>query len=410
LLSGDVIVKAEIEESTVATTGSKKKSKKTSKKAKTQFVATLSTVPNSYDVPMTRDQFWEELQRIAKSRFLYNGLLLMGHRLSPRISPLVFLRRICQTCGLRVLCKKYNFTEGSPFMPSDIQELFPIVKDSVPLVTFHSGMNLITTAIAEKEAGNYGLAFELAKVLIRWTEQVTGPHHKLYCKAYEIIADVLIKHGDTIGGITALAKKLALDVQLYGLDSKEAVEGHSTLGGLYYDINNFEAAVSHLQTALYLLKLMVGNSHPKIVNLYFHLGSIFRDNNRLDSAMALFEAGESMVSTCCTFESMADIYAGFATVLSRMNNYKEAIEKQKQAYVIDKEIFGEDHVRTMRRKDMLAFYIHDSVEHNAQLMQEKADEERSEKVNNATSLWLEHDSMKKKKSGSKKKSSKKKGK
>ena len=411
LLSETSLTDIEVDVSKKDSTGSKKKNRKLAIKNKSHCSKSVSNIPESYNALLNREQFWLELLKIARSKFLYNGLLTNGNHLSPRIFRLSLLRRICQTCGFRVLCKDYDFADAAPFCPSDIQEVYPIVKNCEPLVIFTAGHNLLQAAHAHLQNANLGLAFELAQQGAKWMGQITGPAHATTLQALHVLSSVLMANGDNEAAISTLSKKLTLDAQLFGLDSNEVMQGHILLGSLYHEVNNYEAAIVHLRTALYVLRLMAGSAQPEIANIYYRLAVIYHELGDYAEALPLLESAEMLIAACGAFEKSAPIYQMMSNVHVAMRNYKDAIYRQKQCYVVYSELFGEEDKRTIQAKSNFANLIRENADYNAQQSQEKADRERSEKVNNATSLWLEHDSKKKKKSGSKKKSaSKKKGK
>jgi protein TIF31 len=373
-----------------------------SDKSKTSSV--VASVPDTYKAPLNKDQFWAKLIKIAESKFLYSGVLLDGHELSSRVSRVSLLRRVCQSCGIRVLCKEYDFGSSTPFISSDIQELFPLVKNCEPLVVFAGGHNLLHTAMTQLQNGNLGLAYELAQEASKWMGQVTGPVHTSTCQAIEIMASVLVQYGDNEVAIATMSKKLSLDVQLFGLDSSDVMQGHTFLGTMYHEMNNFEAAVAHLQAALYILRLMAGNKHPEIANIYFRLAVIYHDVGDFLGSLSLLTAAQKLVSSTCDLSKNVPIYQTIATVHASMNDFKDAINAQKQCWNLSRQLFGEEDQRTEAEKTRLSTLIRENAEYNTKQLQDKQDRERSEKVNrpSASSLWLEDDLTAKKKKSKKK--------
>jgi len=400
----DVAAKSE------STSSGKKKNKKSGNDKKTKAVVpSACNVPDTYKSPLNKDQFWSKLTKIAGSKFLYSGQLLENQELSPRISRSTLLRRVCQVCGLRILCKKYDFLSAHPFMPADVQEIYPLVKNCEPLVVFAGGNNLLQAAMQQLQSGKHGMAYDLAQEASKWMSQVTGPVHATTCQAIEIMASVLMQYGDNESAIATFTKKLSLDVQLHGLDSSEVLQGHTFLGTMYHEVNNFEVAVAHLQSALYILRLMAGQTHPEIANIYFRLAMVYNDVGDHVAALLFLDAALRMISKTGDLAKNVPIFQTLSSVHASMNNYKEAIITQKQCWTLSQQLYGEEDQRTEVSKQRLAALIRENAEYNAKLAVEKADRERSEKVNKTSSLWLEDDiTVKKKKNSSKKKSGSKK--
>lgn len=415
LLAGSsLFVEEGMENGTESSSSGNKKNKNkkiNAEKSKSSgHVASVSTVPDTYKAPLNKEQFWSKITKIAESKFLYQGQLLVKHELSPRISRSSLLRRVSQMCGLRMLCKDYDFTSTKAFIPTDLQEMYPLVKSSEPLVVFAGGHNLLQAAMNQLQSGNHGMAYELAQEASKWMGQVTGPVHTTTCQAIEIMASVLVQYGDNEVAIGTMSKKLTLDVQLYGLDCNEAMQGHVFLGTMYHEVNNFEAAVAHLQSALYILRLMAGSHHPEIANIYFRLALIYHDVGDHASSLSLLDAAQKLTSSCGDLAKNAPIFQTMSNVYAAINNFKDAIITQKQCWNLNRQLYGEEDQRAEAAKNRLAVLIRENAEYNVKQLQDKADRERSEKVNRASSssLWLDDDlTSKKKKAGSKKKSKKK---
>lgn len=404
---------SEKEETKKESGGSKKKNKKSKEKsvngnAKSNLTDYCSSkVPFLDHVSCTKDEFWKELMGTAESRFLFNGLLIDSTKLSPRISRLSLLRRICQVCGIRVLCRDYDFSLARPFSPSDIQEMQPVMKGHEPLVVFAGGQNLLQAARAQLQAGHCTLAYELAQEASKWLGQVTGPVHATTCQAIEVMSSVLVQLGSTEAAISPMNKKLALETQMYGLDSSAAVQSHFFLGTLYHSVGNYCAAVSHFKAALYVMRLTAGNMHPEVANIYFRLALIYQDVGSYEASLELLSAAQKLNSSIGDLGKNAPIIEAIATVYAQMKNFKSAIQTQKECWNFTRQLWGEEDSRTEAAKKKLADLIRENAEYNEQLAQEKKDRERSEKVNKSASLWLDDDFSSKKKSSSKKKGKKK---
>lgn len=92
--------------------------------------------------------------------------------LSPRVSRITLLRRICHITGIRVISKDYDFEAANPFEVEDIVTVIPLIKTSeqhmpLPEITeiIHAARNLL-------EKGDLTRAFEYAQEASQLLHQV----------------------------------------------------------------------------------------------------------------------------------------------------------------------------------------------------------------------------------------------
>lgn len=217
---------------------------------------------------------------------------------------------------------------------------------------------------------------------------------------------VLLRIGEVKAAISTLSKKLTVDVQLYGLDSAETLQNHLNMSLIYQEIGNYLAAAAHIRSAVYILRLLCGDQHPEIANIYLRLAGIYNEVENHELAFKCLKIAKELVYLNGDQGTHALICQSMASVHAQLDNFKDAIALQKDSYSILRQLFGENDPRTADAKVRFELLIRKSAERNEQ----KVEREKEEKESSKNSLWLDDDfaSKSSKKSSNKGKKGKKK--
>lgn len=206
--------------------------------------------------------------------------------------------------------------------------------------------------------------------------------------------------------LSTLSKKLTIDVQLHGLDSAETLQNHLNMSLVYQEVGNYLAAASHIRSAVYILRLLCGEQHPEISNIYYRLSGIYNEVGNTELAFRCLKIAKELVYLNGDQGTHALICQNMASLYAQFDNFKEAIALQKECYSILRQLFGESDTRTADAKVRFEILIRKSAERN----ELKSEREKKDKEN-SDSLWLDDigpKNSKKSNSGSKGKKGKKK--
>lgn len=195
---------------------------------------------------------------------------------------------------------------------------------------------------------------------------------------------VLHSIGDIRSALSTLSKKLTIDVQLHGLDSAETLQNHLNMSVVYQEVGNYLAAASHIRSAVYILRLLCGDQHPEISNIYYRLSTIYDEVGNTELALRCLKIAKELIYWNGDQGTHALICQNMAALYAQLDNFKEAIALQKECYSILRQLFGEADSKTADAKVRFEILIRKSAERNEQKAErEKKDKESSE------SLWLE---------------------
>ncbi|KAG8072136.1 hypothetical protein GUJ93_ZPchr0006g40761 [Zizania palustris] len=88
----------------------------------------------------------------------------------------VVLRNLCQKVGITIAARKYSLDAAAPFQPSDILNLQPVIKHSVPVCT--DARNLMEAGKIRMAEGTLNEAYALFSEAFSLLQQITGPMHR----------------------------------------------------------------------------------------------------------------------------------------------------------------------------------------------------------------------------------------
>jgi tetratricopeptide (TPR) repeat protein len=201
---------------------------------------------------------------------------------------------------------------------------------------------------------------------------------------------VLLHIGDYKSALTTISKKLTVDVQLFGLDSAETLQNHLMISQAYQEVGNYLAASAHIQTAIYILRLLGGDQHPEIANIYLRLATIYQSVGNYNLSFTCLRVAKDLVNANGDQGTHALICQSLADVSAQTEDYKEAITHQKECYVITRQLYGEADSRSSTAKAQFEALIRLLGDKTEKQRQEKLEKEKLEKES-SDSLWLDDD-------------------
>lgn len=384
--------------------GKKKNKKKNGNAAAVEvpIAGVCDVVPSVKSSVMSKEKFDKLLKTTATRRFCASLTTLQTNRWNAA----TVLRRICQLTGVRVVSKEYNFALKMPFASTDVFDMQPVMIVSEPDIPLTEARVILDSARAEAQQGNLAGAFDLAQNASRWIQQVTGLVHKEVSLAMDTIITILLAAGNFGAAIESINKSLAAAVQLFGLDSVETVQHHLQLHTAYQELGQHARALEHLLTAKYIVQLIGGARHPEIPNLYLRIGALYGDAEKYTTALRCMHESNNRLQHVGDMTKIAMVFQHIAEYAAKLNNYRDAIQVQKQCYSLFRQILGDNDQHTVEAKSRCEAYIRGSSDHAASLQKEKQEKEKDDH-DKEMSMWLD-DSVGKSSKKSKGKKGKKK--
>lgn len=169
------------------------------------------------------------------------------------------------------------------------------------------------------------------------------------------VSGVLIGAGDLPAAVQYAQKNLTICIHLHGFDSQESAMQHLKLSILEAEMGNQRASAQHLQTSKYLLELMTGQRHSELSTIYTRFAGLYEEAGDFDSVWQCYARAKFYTSDLM---QICALNIALAAACAKNNHPFEAVELQKQAFHMLKELVGErDQSQLGEVKDTLEAYM-----------------------------------------------------
>uniref|UniRef100_A0A2N9H0C0 Clu domain-containing protein n=1 Tax=Fagus sylvatica TaxID=28930 RepID=A0A2N9H0C0_FAGSY len=172
---------------------------------------------------VSSETLWSDIQEFAKLKYQIE----LPEDARSRVKKVSVIRNLCQKVGISVAARKYDLNSAAPFQTSDILNLQPVVKHSVPLCS--EAKDLVETGKIQLAEGMLSEAYTLFSEAFSILQQVTGPMHREVANCCRYLAMVLYHAGDMAGAIMQQHKELIINERCLGLDHPDTAHRHAFL-------------------------------------------------------------------------------------------------------------------------------------------------------------------------------------
>ncbi|KAL5666292.1 hypothetical protein ACJX0J_026400, partial [Zea mays] len=298
---------------------------------------------------LTSDGIWFSIKEFAKSKYQFE--VPDEARLSAK--RVAVLRNLCRKVGITIAARKYDMDASSPFEASDMLNLQPVVKHSVPTCT--DAKNLMEAGKVRMAEGTLNEAYALFSEAFSLLQQITGPMHKDAANCCRYLAMVLYHAGDTAGAIVQQHRELIINERCLGLDHPDTAHSYGNMALFYHGLNQTELALRHMSRTLLLLSLASGPDHPDVAATLINVAMMYQDASNMNTALRYLQEalmknerllGPDHVQT-------AVCYHALAIAFSCMSLYKLSIQHEKKTYDILVKQLGENDSRTKDSENWL---------------------------------------------------------
>ncbi|KAK9157001.1 hypothetical protein Scep_003575 [Stephania cephalantha] len=305
---------------------------------------------------------WSDIYEFAK--FKYQFELPADSQLRVRKVPAI--RNFCQKVGITIAARKYDLNVEAPFQTSDILNLQPVVKHSVPVCL--EAKDLVETGKARLAEGMLSEAYSLFSEAFSILQQVTGPMHREIANCCRYLAMVLYHAGDLAGALLQQHKELIINERCVGLDHPDTAHSYGNMALFYHGLNQTELALRHMSRALLLLGLSCGPDHPEVALTYINVAMMYQDIGKMDVALRYLQEalkknerllGEEHIQT-------AVCYHALAIAFNCMGAFKLSLQHETKTYDILVKQLGEEDQRTRDSQNWIKTFKMRDLQVNAQ--------------------------------------------
>lgn len=311
---------------------------------------------------LTSESLWSDILEFSKVKYQFE----LPEDARSRVKKISVIRNLCQKVGVTIAAHKYDLNAIMPFQPSDILNLQPVVKHSIPVCS--EAKELVETGKVQLAEGLLSEAYTLFSEAFTILQQVTGPMHREVANCCRYLAMVLYHAGDMAGAIMQQHKELIINERCLGLDHPDTAHSYGNMALFYHGLNQSELALRHMSRALLLLSLSSGPDHPDVAATFINVAMMYQDIGKMNTALRYLQEalkknerllGEEHIQT-------AVCYHALAIAFNCMGAYKLSHQHEKKTYDILVKQLGEEDSRTRDSQNWMKTFKMREVQMNAQ--------------------------------------------
>ncbi|KAL7158174.1 hypothetical protein ABFS83_02G124500 [Erythranthe nasuta] len=311
---------------------------------------------------MTSDSLWSDIQEFSKLKYQFE----LPEDARKGVKKISVIRNLCQKVGISIAARKYDFDALAPFQVSDILNVQPVVKHSIPVCS--EAKDLVETGKVQLAEGMLSEAYTLFSEAFTILQQVTGPMHREVANCCRYLAMVLYHAGDMAGAIMQQHKELIINERCLGLDHPDTAHSYGNMALFYHGLNQTELALRHMSRALLLLSLSSGPDHPDVAATFINVAMMYQDIGKMEPALRYLQEaltknerllGEEHIQT-------AVCYHALAIAFNCMGVFKLSHQNEKKTYDILVKQLGEEDSRTKDSENWMKTFKMRELQVNAQ--------------------------------------------
>ncbi|KAJ4753110.1 hypothetical protein LUZ62_087515 [Rhynchospora pubera] len=291
---------------------------------------------------LTSDGVWSSINEFAKFKYQFE----LPEDVRPMVKKVPVLRNICLKIGITVAARKYDLQVSTPFQASDILNLQPVVKHSVPVCTEAS--DLMEAGKIRLAEGKLNEAYTLFSEAFALLQQITGPMHKDVANCCRYLGMVLYHAGDVGGALVQQHRELIINERCLGLDHPDTAHSYGNMGLFYHQLNQVDLALRHMSRTLLLLSLSSGPNHPDMTGTLINVAMMYQDTGNMNTALRYLQEALSKTQRLLGPDHIqtAVCYHALAIAFNCMGTFKLSIQHEKKTYDILAKQLGEEDSRT----------------------------------------------------------------
>jgi len=329
---------------------------------------TEKSPPSTPGIELSLEELRGRVIADIRQRYRYSSsTLLKAGGGTPSKNPYALLRRVCQKLGLRIYARAYDLSSNKrePFSVRDIAEVSPVAKHCLPSSVLDEAKDLVHSATVLMQTGNVAPAFQYVSEATELFTQTLGPIHTEVAHCLELSGTILCQAGDPEAGIGQIEKALVIYWQTAGFDSFEAINAHHVLGLFLQQVQKggkYDQAVFHFHACIYLLEMIAGPYSPELPPQYLKLSSAYQELGHVKEAYQCLVLAFDKSQHHPDRVTEAQMVHQLAVLEASCTLYKEALTHEKRAYVIFRDILGEEHPRVAEASRFMTELTQKAVE------------------------------------------------
>ena len=194
--------------------------------------------------------------------------------------------------------------------------------------------------------GEYSAALESHQRALHIRLKNHGDHHRDTGRSYYelgITQWCLEKYEDALSSHKEANR---ISIEVLGKQNRETAGSYHELGKTYFCLKKYREASRSHQHALHIRQKLLGDEHVDTANSYYELGVSHFKLNQYDLAHKNHQRAFNIRQGQARDEEIARSYHYLGRVQYKEVEYSQAIESHKNAVLLRKRLFGENHPET----------------------------------------------------------------
>ncbi|KAK3085037.1 hypothetical protein FSP39_023311 [Pinctada imbricata] len=265
------------------------------------------------------------------------------------------LRAFCHKVGIQILLREYNLDVRNKqiFYEEDIINIFPVVKHVQPRASdachfFTSGQTKIQQCLLRE-------GHDLISEALNLLNNVYGAMHPDIASCLRLLARLNYMLGDYSEAMSYQQRAVLMSERVLGIDHPNTITEYAHLAMYCFANSQVSSALRLLYRARYLAILCHSEDHPEVAIIDSNIGLILHAVEEFDLSLRFLE--HALELNCKYFGAKtlkgAMNYHLVAWTHSCRGDFRAALQSEKEAYTIYKQLLGEDHEKTKESSNNL---------------------------------------------------------
>lgn len=273
------------------------------------------------------------------------------------------LREVCRCCGIQILLREYNLESRNKqvFYEEDIVNIFPRVKHIHPKAS--DAYHFFTSGQAKIQQGLLKEGYELISEALNLLNNVYGAMHPEVAACLRLMARLNYILGDYGEALSYQQRAVLMSERVQGLDHPNTITEYSHLALYCFANNQVSSSLRLMYRTRYLALLCHGEEHPEVALIDSNIGLILHAVEEYELSLRFLEHALQLNQKFHRKLSLkvAMSYHLVARTHSCRGDFRAALQTEKEAYAIYKQMLGEEHDRTKESSDCLKHLTQQAV-------------------------------------------------
>lgn len=304
--------------------------------------AESNTMTTHDPIELTHHTLWNEIRSMLLSKYRFE--LSPEYRLTSHTS-FILLRSLCQSTGVVLQCRNYDFSSIQPIASShiiDIQHKLKIHHHKSQLIE-----NMLQSARSYLSTQQYDIALQCSTDALNIIVQVYGALHIYTANCHTLLASCVYQQQQYERAVEYQQNAVVITRRVSGVDSLDTLYAIQTLALYQHSANQHELALQNMKYVYKIFVLLGGVHHPDTCTALLNIAQILQDTGNTTQSCRMIELilQRSIHNLGTNHLHVALLYHKLAQSQLMCSNYRAAVDSEKQCKLIYTSLLPPKHER-----------------------------------------------------------------